>query len=181
MSDMSTPSQQNVDDNAVKEDALPQLERIQRRRRYFLVLFAFLYTFFFSGAFFGWGPMQLLLEESGAFSSKCTPEEKEARIVCSSQSATLVRIHFIGQMSQFVSPILGQIVDHYGPVLLSYLMGIFGCSGVALLLLAVETRIDWLLYVAFLGIAFSTWMVSLSRCCALFFSTCLHTLCERTL
>ena len=135
-------------------------ERIKRRRRYYLLVFAFLCIFFFSGAFFGWGPMQLLLEENGSYSSKCTDEEQTNQEICPSQSAALVRIHFAGTVSQFISPLLGAVVDRYGPAFLSYLMGICGCVGVALLIVAAQSDADWLLFAAFLAIANSTWMVS---------------------
>ena len=137
-------------------------DRIKQRRRNCLLLFASLYTFFFSGAYFGWGPMQLLLEENGSCASKCTLDEQEKGEICPSQSAALVRIHFVGTMSQFVSPILGELVDRYGPAVLSYLMGTCGCVGVALLIVAAQSEIDWLLFAAFLTIANSTWMVSTS-------------------
>ena len=52
-------------------------EKLEARRRYGLVIFASLYTFFVFGAFFGWGPMQLMLEENGNFASLCTPKEQE--------------------------------------------------------------------------------------------------------
>ena len=136
-------------------------EHVKRRRRYGLLVFAYLYTFFFSGAFFGYGPMQLLLEENGSFASKCTAEEQQREEVCPSQSAALVRIHFAATMSQFVSPFLGELLDRYGPAFLSYLMGTCGCLGVMLLILAARSPDkEWILFVAFLAIANSCWMVS---------------------
>ena len=133
----------------------------QTRRRYCLLFFAFLYTFFFAGAYFGWGPMQLLLEENGSYASKCTADEREQGEICPAQSAALVRIHFAGTVSQFISPFLGEVVDRYGPAFLSYLMALCGCSGVALLIVAAQTNQEWILFTAFLAIAVSTWMVRL--------------------
>ena len=136
-------------------------ERVKTRRRYCLLVFAYLYTFFFSGAFFGWGPMQLLLEENGSFASKCTVEQQQRGEVCPSQSAALVRIHFVAIMTQFVSPFLGELVDRYGPAFLSYLMATCGCLGIMLFILAAKMPDkEWLLYVALIFIAVSTWMVS---------------------
>ena len=140
-------------------------ERVKARRRYCLLVFAFLYTFFFSGAFFGWGPMQLLLEENGSFSSKCTEEEQRNEEVCPSQSAALVRIHFVAIMTQFVSPFLGELVDRYGPAFLSYLMATCGCLGLMLFILAAKMPDkEWILYAALITIANSTWMVSEYSC-----------------
>ena len=144
-------------DTVAKEE---EEEHIKRRRRYSLLIFAFLYTFFFSGAFFGWGPMQLLLEENGSYSSECTEEEQENEEICPSQSASLVRVHVASTVSQFISPLLGVLLDRYGPTFLSYLMGVCGCAGVAFLILTAQVpETDWLLFACFLLIANSTWMV----------------------
>lgn len=37
-----------------------------------VLIFSAAYTFLFSGAFRGWAPLQLTLEEGGSFSSLCT-------------------------------------------------------------------------------------------------------------
>jgi hypothetical protein len=129
------------------------------RGRYLLLGFAFLYTTLFSGALFGWGPMQLLLEENGSFSSECTPDEQAAGEICPSQSATLVKIHFIALLSQICSPILGELLDRYGPAFISYLMAVSAWVGLGLLIVAARTNVDEILYAAFIGIALSTWMV----------------------
>ena len=42
-------------------DEYQQTRKKNQRRRVGLFIFACLYTFFFVGAFFGWGPMQLLV------------------------------------------------------------------------------------------------------------------------
>jgi hypothetical protein len=44
-----------------RHDALNLLLRKERRRRIGLVTVSCLYTFTFVGAFFGWGPMQLMV------------------------------------------------------------------------------------------------------------------------
>lgn len=143
-------------DTVAKEEE----EHIKHRRRYYLLIFAFVYTFFFSGAFFGWGPMQLLLEENGSYSSECTEEEQENEEICPSQSASLVRVHVASTVSQFIFPLLGELLDRYGPAFLSYLMGVCGCAGVALLVVAAQvSETDWLLFATFFLIANSTWMV----------------------
>lgn len=132
----------------------------KKRQRYILLFFAYAYTFLFAGAFFGWGPMQLLLEQNGSFSSKCTAAEQQEGIICNAQSAALVQVHFTAILSQFVSPFLGELVDRYGPAFLSYCMAACGCTGAALLVVAaVVDGADWILYAAFVAIAFATWMV----------------------
>ena len=152
---LQTDPPSRADTVAKKEEE----ERIKRRRRHGLLIFAFLYTFFFSGAFFGWGPMQLLLEENGSYSSECTEEEQESEEICPSQSASLVRVHVASTVSQFISPLLGELLDRYGPMFLSYLMGVCVCVGVALLIVVAQVPADWLLFASFLAIANSTWMV----------------------
>lgn len=154
-----------VDENTYPEEMsdaakLPSRENVKRRHRYCLLTFSFLYTFLFSGAFFGWGPMQLLLEENGSFASKCTVQEQERGEICPSQSAALVRIHFVATISQIVSPLLGEVVDRYGPTFLSYLMGICACTGVSLLIAAAQSPdTEWLVFASFLALANSSWMV----------------------
>ena len=140
-------------------DSLHIVSKRESRHRYCLVAFGFLYTFFFSGAFFGWGPMQLMLEDNGSYSSKCTAEEQESGEICPAQSAALVQIHFVAQVTQFISPLLGTILDRYGPPVFSYLMGMLGLTGISLLIAAAESEADWLLYAAFISIAITTWMV----------------------
>lgn len=134
------------------------------RRRHLLLGFAFLYTTLFSGALFGWGPMQLLLEENGSFSSKCSDEEQAAGEICPSQSASLVKLHFIALLSQVCSPILGELLDRYGPAFISYLMAVSAWVGLGLLIVAAQTNVDEILFAAFIGIALSTWMVSSLTC-----------------
>lgn len=48
-----------------------------RRRKTGLLIFSALYIPLFAGAFFGFGPMQLILEESGAFASLCDTQRGE--------------------------------------------------------------------------------------------------------
>jgi hypothetical protein len=45
-----------------------------------------MYTFLFGGGFYGWGPMQLMLEENGSHSSKCSSDSDD---VCPEQTASL--------------------------------------------------------------------------------------------
>jgi hypothetical protein len=101
--------------------------------------------------------MQLLLEENGSFSSKCTAEEQERGEICPSQSSALVNVQFYAQVSQVTSPFLGQFVDHYGAAALAYFMT--ACVWVGLILFLVATKsIDELLYPAYLLLGQATWM-----------------------
>jgi MFS family permease len=131
--------------------------KLQHWRRVALMVISALYTFFFIGAFFGWGPMQLLLEKNGSFSFKCTPEEQERGEICPEQTSALVNVQFYAQVSMITSPLLGQIVDSYGAAVLAYLMAITSWIGLILLMVAVDS-VDQLLYPAFLFMAMSTWM-----------------------
>jgi MFS family permease len=133
-------------------------EIVEARHRYGLVVFAMLYTFLVFGAFFGWGPMQLLLEENGSFSSKCTEQEQEDEEICPEQSSTLVNIHFYALVSQVTSPLLGQIGDRYGAKFLAYCMTACACIGFALLVVATQFLIDGLLYPAYILYGITTWM-----------------------
>lgn len=120
--------------------------KTEARRRHGLVTFTSLYTFLVLGAFFGWGPMQLMLEDNGNFASKCTPEEQDSGIICPEQSAALVNVHFFGVVSQILSPILGILADRYGSVRLAYAMMACAWIGVGLLIVATHFVIDALLY-----------------------------------
>ncbi|CAB9505732.1 expressed unknown protein [Seminavis robusta] len=138
-----------------------------KQRKVGLLVFSVLYIPLFAGAFFGFGPMQLMLEESGAFHSLCpagndtgtssnnstyedqAPAEQE---VCPEQTARLLTIPFVGQTMILVSPLLGIVVDRWGPVALMSFLGLCGCAGVAFLVAAVAIPHDYLLFVAFVGI-----------------------------
>ena len=100
------------DETAVK---LPKDQATRHRQG--LVAMAALYTFLYVGAFFGWGPMQLLLEDAQMFSSKC-PDTNE---ICPAQTSALINVQFIAQTTMITSPLLGQIVDHYGAPTAAYL------------------------------------------------------------
>lgn len=92
-------------------------ERRPRRRRVALVVLSSPYTAVYVGAFFGWGPMQLLLERSGAFSWKCDTVQ-----VCPAQTTALLNVQLVAQTTQLLSPLLGLFVDHYGARAAAYCM-----------------------------------------------------------
>jgi hypothetical protein len=104
---------------------------IEERRRRLLFGFSAVYTFLYVGSFFGWGPMQLMLEDNGSYSWKCTTtttattatttsssnssqNENDTSTVCSEQTYALLRINLIATVTQISSPLLGQFVDAYG-------------------------------------------------------------------
>jgi len=142
--------------------------------------------YFFSPyiAFFGFGPMQLMLEENGAFSILCKKSNtttipisnntvllhnssttnnmdsvpmttKSHHLVCPTQSRTLQYVSFIATiLAQLATPVFGDISDRYGPLILHILLSVLGCVGVAVILISSWTQIYDLLYVAFILIGF---------------------------
>jgi MFS family permease len=117
-----------------------------RQHQIGLIVFSALYTTFFAGAFFGWGPMQLMLEDDGAFTSKCEDEEK---LPCDAQSLSLLNVQLIATLMPLGSPILGYISDCYGPLRLMQLLASAGCLGIALIMVASATNVDQLYYPAY--------------------------------
>jgi len=56
------------------------------------------------------------------------------------------------------SPLLGWFIDHFSPTFVLSLMAVCGCTGLCLLLVSIQYQgeMDWLLYLAFILIAFHT-------------------------
>ena len=128
-------------------------DRRQHRRRMVLVVITAIMTVFWSGAFFGWGPMQLMLEEDGAFEGECSTTET---LPCSAQTSKLLNVSLLSQLTLMVSPIFGIWVDAYGPFCMMALSTVFMVTGLGGLALAVARDIDALLYVAFICIGLTT-------------------------
>jgi len=103
--------------------------------------------FLYCGAFFGYGPMQLMLEDNGSFASLCSEDEPYP---CPDQTATLLNVQFVGQLTLISSPLLGASVDKFGPSAVIIGMFLFGSSGLALLAAATYFRIDPMLFPAFI-------------------------------
>jgi len=126
-----------------------------RQKKAGLLIFSLMYIPLFAGAFYGFGPMQIMLEETGAFASVCdnsvdnTTVTKEG--VCADQTARLLTVSFIGQLMILSSPVLGVMVDRFGPVALASLLGFCGSFGAAMLLAAVIIPKDNLLFLAFIS------------------------------
>jgi hypothetical protein len=109
-----------------------------------LVVFTALYTTFLAGAFFGWGPMQLMLEDAGAFTFKCDGEEE---LPCDDQTLSLLSVQLIASLMPFGLPIFGHILDCYGALRLMQILATASCLGI---------NVDQLYYPAYslIGIMF---------------------------
>ena len=116
------------------------------RRRMALVVITAIMTVFWTGAFFGWGPMQLMLEEDGAFEDQCLETEP---LPCPEQTTKLLNVNFYAQLTMIFSPVAGILVDLYGPCFIITLSTIFLLVGFGGLILAVARDIDVLLYISF--------------------------------
>ena len=111
------------------------------------------------------GPMQLMLEDNGSFSSKCdgyvpTEDDEHDGGTCPAQSSTLVNIHFIGQITQMASPLLGYMIDRYRVKVMAFVMAGLCWLGLVFLILG-AAYMDALLYPAFLCLGLSTYLVRL--------------------
>lgn len=142
--------------------------------RYGLLFFATLYTFFFVGALFGWGPMQRLLEGSGAFHSKCNDNDVDVDVdvdttststtttTCPAQSTTIININFIAVCTNTMTPLIGQAIDHYrAPTVATYFMAPCALIGSGLMVVAAFLQFDALYYVAFCLLGLATFTGSL--------------------
>ena len=97
------------------------------------------------------------LEDAGAFAWKCTADEQREGTICPEQTSALINVQFIAQITQISSPLLGQLVDVWGPTTMVYFMTVSECIGLGLLVLAVAAEIDRLLYAAFVLVALACW------------------------
>jgi hypothetical protein len=159
---LDEPQQEDALEVQVQDDkAINLAERNlqkENRHRLWLFIFSSLGTLLYVGAVFGWGPMQLLLEENGAFSWKCTDAEQENDEVCPEQTSALLRVPLISLSSQIASPLLGMFTDSYGPKYSAYLMAACIWTGLSLLVVSVSVPADWLLYLAYTVLALGSWM-----------------------
>ena len=105
--------------------------------------------------------MQLFLEETGAFHSKCihnhTNVDTTEEEICSEQTNALVSVASYSLMTVLISPVLGQISDHFGARTVAFIMAAVTITFVAFLMVSVSLEIDLLLYVAFSFAAIGTW------------------------
>ena len=91
--------------------------------------------------------MQLMLEDHGSFASLCSEDEPYP---CPDQTATLLNVQFVGQLTLISSPLLGASVDKFGPNVMILAMFLFGAFGLALMAAATYFRIDPILFPAFI-------------------------------
>jgi hypothetical protein len=123
------------------------------RRRVALVVITGMMTVFWTGASIGWGPMQLLLEEDGAFEDQCT---EYGQLPCPAQTTKLLNVNFYAQLTLILSPVFGIFADLYGPLFMTTLSTVFLIAGFGGVILAVARDIDVLLYISFLFVSMMT-------------------------
>jgi hypothetical protein len=124
-----------------------------------LCVCASLYTFVFIGALFGFGPMQRMLEDSGAFSYLCHQEGQEE--ACPAQSQTIVNLGLMGTTLSIATPFVGAGIDQYGAAAVSYGMSACGMLGSALMVVAAFTNTSWLYWIVFCLLGLTTFSGSL--------------------
>jgi len=122
-----------------------------------LLLFTALYTTFFAGAPYGWGPMQLLLIDNETFS--CNNGEEE----CLDQISKLLNLNFIANMiAMIATPLMGQYCDVYGPKALLILMTSFVTGGLSLFTISLFVpRMDNALYGVFVLLFMTSYSTSI--------------------
>jgi hypothetical protein len=118
-----------------------------------LIIFGSCSIFFYAGAFYGWGPMQLLLESNGNFQSKCSDESWESldddessegveaeptNQVCPEQTSALLTARTVGVLTVLTAPLWAYISDKYGGQTLTYNLFITMILGLVLLIIAFE-------------------------------------------
>ena len=147
------------------DEPIPCCQKLNpfRHPRNFLFVLTCVYVFWYAGAFFGYGPMQLMLERQGAFSSLCDdadlPDDDQVAntgtgtttTTCPEQNAMLLNVQFVAQLTMMASPLLGAWCDKNGPA--EVVGGLFVSGALGILLLAIATSnlsIDWLLFPSFL-------------------------------
>jgi hypothetical protein len=126
--------------------------------RRLLLISTCLYMTFYTGAFYGYGPFQLMLEETGAFSSRCTPGEQ---LPCPSQTAMLLNVQFISMLAMIFTPFMGAGIDKYGPALMFDVAFVIGGLGLVLLILSTSLHIDPLLFPSFICLGFMSCLTGL--------------------
>lgn len=101
------------------------------------------------------------LEANGSYSKECTEQERQDGVICEEQRIKLVNMALLIPSMQLLSPFFGKFIDTFGPRATAYSQEALGVLGIALLLVAVKTLTDPLLYVGFAAMSVSTWLGSL--------------------
>jgi hypothetical protein len=133
-----------------------------------LAVLASLYTFSFVGALYGWGPMQRLLEGSGAFADACSSSTPSANAnthndntVCPEQAQILVNMGFFATTLSIITPLIGSAIDLLGAPVVSYGMSCAAMLGSGLLVVAAITQISFLYWICFALLGLTTFTGSL--------------------
>ena len=124
--------------------------------RRWLLIFAIPSTFLYAGAYYGWGPMQLVLEQNGIFHSKCG-EDVPLDQVCDAQTSALLNVRLISQLTIIGSPLLGELSDRKGARNVAYLLTALTFTGLLLIIVSDRTGVDWIMYLAFSCLALVAW------------------------
>jgi MFS family permease len=93
-----------------------------------------------------------MLEEAGAFSNRCSPDEQ---LPCPSQTTMLLNVQFSSMLTTMIfTPFMGAGIDKYGPAIMFVVTFVVGGLGLVLLILSTSLHIDPLLFPSFLCIGF---------------------------
>jgi hypothetical protein len=135
--------------------------RAEQWNRQALFLISCLYIFLFIGAFYGYGQLQLILEDNQAFAFLCPDSEEDttnkSNSVCSAQTNALIRVQLIAQSVQMAAPLLGYGVDRCGARrayivltahILSGLLILLVCTSLSHFRTGSVPQVDRFLYVA---------------------------------
>ena len=149
----------NNDNNVSKNmQTIEHEEKRQNQIRTAIFFFALAYALLFAGAFFGWGPMQLMLEENGAFETECEISNKtdynieqngKKGSICEEQTIKLLNVHLIAQFALVAAPFFGFVSDKYGTIHVIVIMGMAVIVGLLLIIIASLLKIDNLIYLGF--------------------------------
>ena len=141
-----------------------------------LLLFTALYILVFSGAPYGWGPMQIMLRDDGAFQHLCqengkrngtnaasfSKAEEKSDLFCTEQISSILNIPFYSFFTSTLLPVFGYVADIWGSIAVMRLASFLAVTGVGTLVLSRTVfKFDHLLYVAFLLIYMMTFASSI--------------------
>lgn len=144
-------SQQPLQLGALK---LPPAPKSLQRARIRLFVFMCFAALAFGGATFGWGPMQIILEENGNYGHLCAGDDSGAGTTsCPEQRSALLLVSTITSFMFVTAPFWGYLIDHRGPLLGIILSSLLVWTGLSCLTIASffpGRAIDPLLYLAFI-------------------------------
>jgi len=126
-----------------------------------LLAMATCYTFLFVGAIFGWGPMEVMLEDAGAFASQCAPDEP---LPCPKQSETIINIGMLAICTNCLTPFAGFAIDKFsGPNVATYYMSPMAIGGAGIVSFAAFNvgSYDYLFWIGFSMLGLATFCGSL--------------------